>query len=498
LYNASLAKCIRAAQRAGKLDPHQQLHLDTPDGKGGFALSVDYDGFPWPAEEFGQLLFCGDYRVTGLGQHHRSYGLGVPLICIRNASTTAPGHAFYPREISFPATAFFDFPGSLAELGGERAGRLRLLNPQVVQTVAIRGRTVPLETDLTTPLAYYLARNDLQNVSYTGFLSPGSVEGRSGIYMFEPYQPGKIPVLMVHGLLSSPLTWAPMYNDLQADPAIRARYQFWFYLYPTGLPYLQTAGDLRQDLARLRADIDPRHEDPALDEMVMVGHSMGGLISRLMTVDSGEDFWRLVSTQPFAALKARPETRDELERIFFFTPESQIRRVVFLATPHRGSKLSPSTPGRLAARLVQLPRNLLAATKDLAAENPEPGFLATDKRPLPTSVDLLAPKSPALELLVARPLAPSVHFHSVIGRAPPSNSFAELTRVLGDAGEDSDGVVPYWSAHLDGVDSELIVSANHMQVHQHPLAILEVRRILEAHWREVQDRYAVRKPLKVE
>jgi pimeloyl-ACP methyl ester carboxylesterase len=307
--------------------------------------------------------------------------------------------------------------------------------------------------------------------------------------MFEPYQPGKIPVLMVHGLLSSPLTWAPMYNDLLADPAIRERYQFWFYLYPTGLPYLQTAGDLRQDLARLRADIDPHHQDPALDEMVLVGHSMGGLISRLMTVGSGEDFWRLVSTQPFDAIKARPETRDELERSFFFTPESQIRRVVFLATPHRGSKLSPSTPGRIAASLVQLPRNLLAATKDLAEENPEPGFLANGKRPLPTSVDLLAPKSPALEILAARPLAPTVHFHSIIGRAPPSNSFAEFTRILGDADEDSDGVVPYSSAHLAGVDSELIVSANHMQVHHHPLAILEVRRILQEHWREVQERF---------
>jgi pimeloyl-ACP methyl ester carboxylesterase len=491
LYNAGLSKCIRAAQRAGRLDPNQQLHLDTPSGKGCFTLTVSCEGFSWPSNEFGPLLFCSDYKVSGLTQHHRTYGLGVPLIGIRNASTQAPGHAFYPREISFPVTAFFDYPGTLADLNDQHAGHLRVINPLAIDKVVVRDRTVPLETDLTTPLAYYLARNDLNNVEYTGFLRPGSVEGRAGIYMFEPYQPGKIPVLMVHGLLSSPLTWAPMYNDLRADPSIRDRFQFWFYLYPTGLPYLQTSADLREDLARLRAELDPRHDDPALDELVLVGHSMGGLISRLMTVSSGDDFWHLVSRQPFDALKAKPDARSELERTFFFGPQPGVRRVVFLGTPHRGSKLSPSTPGRLAASLVRLPQGVLGADKDLLKANPEPGFFINKNTLLPTSVDLLAPHSPALEVLSSRPLAPTVHFHSIIGRASSSNTLSEIAHVFGETDEDSDGVVPYWSAHIAGVDSEIVVAADHVHVHHHPLAILEVRRILEEHWKDVRTRLGV-------
>src|SRR5262249_6531556 len=156
-------------------------------------------------------------------------------------------------------------------------------------------RTVPLESDLTTPLAHFLAHTRLETSGYAGFLRPDSLANRAGVYMLEPYQPGKIPVVLVHGLLGSPLTWAPVYNDLLADPTLRRRFQFWAYFYPTGSPYLASAADLRRELTKLRAAVDPRGQDRALDETVFVGHSMGGLVSKLMSVRGGEDFWKLVS-----------------------------------------------------------------------------------------------------------------------------------------------------------------------------------------------------------
>jgi pimeloyl-ACP methyl ester carboxylesterase len=479
LYNAGLAKCLRAAQRVGRLDPRRQLHLPTADGK-GFTLAVEHGGFPWRDEEFGPLLFCADYQVVGLDNHYRSYGLGVPLIAVRDPSAPAApagqgGVAFYPRQVSFPVTAFFRFAGSVADLGSQRAGRLELYNPLEVRDVAVGGRRVPLETDLTTPLAYFLGHTDLEDVGVTGFLRADKLRGRTGIYMFEPYEPGKVPVVMVHGLLSSPLTWAPLFNDLRADPALRKRFQFWFYLYPTGDPYLATAADLRQTLDRLRAELDRQHRDRALDEMVFVGHSMGGLVCKLLTQDSGEDFWHLISPEPFTQVKATARTRAELERIFFFERRPFVKRVIFLATPHHGSKLSPSPPGRLAARLVRLPQDLMAAAGDLARENPElAGGKAHFLGQLPTSVYLLAPGSPALELLAARPCPPGVHYHSIIGE------------IYGTGTQGGDGVVSYPSAHLDGVDSELVVPADHFHVHHHPRSVLEVRRILEEHWRQLQ------------
>jgi pimeloyl-ACP methyl ester carboxylesterase len=482
LYNMGLAKCIRAAQATGRLDPRQQLRLPTPDGQ-AFTLSVVHHGFPWQPEEFGTLLFCADYEVVGLANHYRGYGLGTALIGTRLPQApdrvTAAGEPTrasalrYPREVSFPVTAFFRFEGSVADLSAQRAGRLELYNPFVIASVDVGGVPVPLETDLTTPLAYFLSRTDLEGIEYTGLLHADKVQDRAGIYMFEPYQPGKIPVVMVHGLVSSPLTWTTMFNDLRADPVLRQHFQFWFYLYPTGNPYLATAADLRDALARLRVEVDPEHRDPALDQMVFVGHSLGGLVAKLLTEDSGDDFWRLVSDQPFDTLRLRPETRDELQRLFFFRRQPSVTRVIFCGTPHHGSKLAPSPPAQLLAKFIKKPLALRQAAGDVAQEDPQ--LLPSLRREeLATNIDLLAPGAPALALLASRPRPPGVHFHSIIGN------------IFGKGEEGGDGVVPYKSAHLDGVDSEIIVPAPHWRVHQHPRSVLEVQCILLEHLREVR------------
>jgi pimeloyl-ACP methyl ester carboxylesterase len=471
LYNRGLSRCIATAQQVGRLDPRQILQLPTSDGT-QITLSVAHHGFPWQPEEFGPFLFCADYEVMGLDNQHRGYGLGVPLIGRRvHAIESAPGQAFYPNEVSFPVTAFFRFEGSLADLNARRAGRLELYNPLSVHHVTCAGRPVPLETDLTTPLAYFLGRTDLGEYEYTGFLRPETMQNRTGIYFFEPYQKGKIPVLMIHGLMSSPVTWAPLFNDLRADPELNARYQFWFYRYPTGNPYLLTAADLRQALATLRAELDPHHEDPAFARMVLVGHSMGGLIAKLLTQGSGGDFWDLVSKQPFDKLKGSPEDRDQVQRVFFFQKETGVQRVIFLATPHHGSKLLPSPPARLLARLVRLPARLRTVTADLTKANPNLWANAEDGGRLPTSIDLLNPGSPELELLAARPAPPGILYHSIIGVA------------YGQVPDGSDGVVAYRSAHIDGVRSELVVPAEHTQVQGYPASVLEVRRILYEHLR---------------
>lgn len=479
LYNAGLAKCIRAAQKCGHLAPSHELHLPTPEGA-GFKLSVQHHGFAWKPEEFGPLLSCADFDVVGLANQYRSYGLGVPLIGTRrNPAPQTFDNPYYPRAVSFPVTAFFRFEGSIADLTQHRSGRLELYNPLTMQAVQVNRQRVPLETDLTTPLAYCLSRNSgLEVVELAGFLRPAKVERLSGIYMLEPYQPGKIPVIFVHGLLSSPLTWAQMFNDLRADPTLRERYQFWFYLYPTGSPYLETAANLRAALQSLRG-FDPG--DPAFDHMVLVGHSMGGLVSKLLTVDSGDGcFWKLVSNLPFDKLKARPEARTELERIFFFAQTPGVERVVFLGTPHHGSKLSPSWPGRLAADLIELPKSLQLAAKDLMLANPGSTTPYADDQ-LPTSIDLLAPHAPALEVLAQRPRPARVQYHSIIGQAPCDSALRLVSYVLGHDDKKSDGVVPYDSAHIDGVASEIVVPADHDNVHRHPLAVLEVRRILLEH-----------------
>jgi pimeloyl-ACP methyl ester carboxylesterase len=480
LYNCGLAKCIRSAQHIGKIHPGQELNFPTCDGQ-SFILSVEQRGFTWKPEEFGTLLLCEDFRTEGLVNQHRTHGLGVPLIAARATPEPDPDHGLYPPGVSFPVSAFFRFEGTLADLRARRAGRLELYNPLSVQAINVLGVTTPLETDLTTPLAFFLGRADLDRYGPKGFLRPDSVQRVAGVYLVEPYQRGKIPVLFVHGLLSSPEAWAPLYNDLLADPRLRERYQFWFYLYPTADPYIVTAADLRDSLATLRERFDPMHGDPALDNMVFIGHSMGGLVSRLLTVHSGDDFWHLVSAEPLDQLHAHPTTLQELKRVFFFDQQPYVKRVVFLGTPHHGSKLSPSLPARVLRYFVRLPGNLVNVASDLARSNP--GFLNSLKpQSVPTSLDFLAPGAPALEILASRPKPPDVHYHSIIGVAP-QEGLVRVEEFLAGArkNEKGDGVVPYSSAHIDGVDSELIIPAEHTQIHDHPFAIQEVRRILLEH-----------------
>ncbi len=479
LYNAGLAKCIRAAQNVDRLNSGRDLTVPARDGS-TFTLSISHHGFTWKPEEFGALLLCEDYRPEGLDNLTRTYGLGVPLIATRKPPEPDPDRGLYPLNVSFPVTAFFRFNGGLGALQTRRAGRLELYNPLAVQGIDVGGVTTPLETDLTTPIAYFLGRTDIERFGFKGFLRPDSIKKLSGIYLVEPYQPGKIPILFVHGLLSSPETWAPLYNDLLADPRIRERYQFWFYLYPTANPYLFTAANLRDSLQGLRERLDPQRKDSALDNMVLLGHSMGGLVSRLLTADSGDDFWRISSDEPLDQAQASPEGKQELRRVFYFERNPSVTRVVFLGTPHHGSKLSPSLPGRILRYFVHLPKDLVSLTADLTQVEADYRGSAKPEK-VSISLDLLAPGAPALELLASRPKPESVHFHSIIGIAPPTKRVWLEKLLSGARHEKGDGVVPYSSAHLADVDSELIVPAEHTQVHRHPLAVQEVRRILREH-----------------
>src|SRR5262249_32973900 len=161
-------------------------------------------------------------------------------------------------------------------------------------------------------------------------------------------------------------------------------------LYPTANPYLTSAADLRQDIQMLRARLDPGNTDRAFDQLVLVGHSMGGLISRLMTINSGDSFWRQVSDRPFEEVHLEPETARELQRTMFFERVPGVRRVIFVATPHHGSGLSPSPLGRLAGELIRLPSNLMKVAKDL--DQTKDLRLKT----IPTSVEELDPSSPIL------------------------------------------------------------------------------------------------------
>lgn len=502
VYNGALEAALRTLRDQGALRPGVKQTIESSGQR--WEINIVVRGGLWRDEDFGRVEFVSDYETKGLQNEYHTYGLGVPLIVVRNGQQRAdPAEPYYAPGLAFPMTAFVrvvstdpldslpvepPLVGSKPEVLSTAA-----LQPQVAQTaqaaparqavvelydplsttqIDIGDRRVPLETDLTTPLAYCLDDKAFQQLDQPtlGLLRPDSNNARTGLYMLEPFQPEKIPVLMIHGLWSTPLTWMEMFNDLHASPELRQNYQFWFYEYPTGQPFWQSAAELRETLVELRARLDPQHRSVALDQMVLVGHSMGGLIARLQSLDSRDDVWRLVSKVPPLALKADAAERTALTQEFFFEPNPSVRRVITIATPHRGSQISNETTQWIGRKLISFSKGVVVGTQQLRTANP--GLLADPSLlDVTTSIDSLSPKSPILPVMLRTPRGPWITYHNIVGRLPQRDW---LGRVTGDG----DGVVPFSSAHLDDVASELVVPAAHMDVHRHPLAILEVRRIL--------------------
>jgi pimeloyl-ACP methyl ester carboxylesterase len=299
----------------------------------------------------------------------------------------------------------------------------------------------------------------------------GQADQPAGLALARPYSRGKIPVILIHGLGSSPKSWAPMIEALEADPSLRERYQFWTFDYATCAPILYSAHLLRQDLRAARGRLDPDRTDSAFDHMILIGHSMGGLLAKMMAQDSRSYLWELRSPQPFEKLVGPPEDRDLLRQVVFFKSQPEVRRLIFIATPHRGSRLDRGIIRRVGGRLCRLPDPLKQVHQRLLASNGPAFFTPMLRRRLPTSIDQLAWEHPELQALVALGIDPGVTYHSIIAdlRDPPL------------AGG-TDGVMPYASAHLDGASSELLVHGGHL-CQAHPLVIREVGRILTEHLR---------------
>jgi pimeloyl-ACP methyl ester carboxylesterase len=362
---------------------------------------------------------------------------------------------------------------------------LELHDPLLSSDINLGGRLVPLQTDLSTALAYFLDNPDFRekNRATVGLLNAPKTDKYRGITMLEPFDPQRIPVLMVHGLWSSPITWMPMFNDLRSFPDIRKNYQFWFYHYPTGQPFWLSATQLRSELQLLRERLDPDRQYEALNQLVLVGHSMGGLVSRMQTIESRDDFWKILSDKPFQEIQGAPEDLQLLRQAAFFKPNQDVRRLITIGTPHRGSDHANDTARWLGRKLIQLPETMVASGQKLIQHNPGV-FRDSELLTSSTSIDSLSTESPVFPAMLAARRAPWVSYHNVVGMIE-TGSWWSNKQTTGD------GVVQYRSAHMDDVSSEITVTAEHSEIHRHPKTILEVRRVLLEHLEAVRADYRV-------
>lgn len=447
--------------------PFGTLQVELPDNR-----------LQWENRTLTNFIPVAELEVRGLQNRYRQAGIGVPLAADQIPLGEEEGLQIAKGKM--PVTAFMRFSNLLQQLKSDSIqGEWELYNAYDRKTVSINGRDVPLEIEFTSSLAASLAESTVWERELKGFFMGDSVELQSGeLKALEPYRPGRIPVVFVHGTASGPGRWADMTNDLIIDPSIRNRFQFWFFTYDTGNPILYSAALLRELLQKTVDHLRQKYQDPALNAMVLIGHSQGGLLAKLTAVDTGNTFWDTISNSPLEDMKLSDQTRDLLQRSLFIEPLPFVKRLVFIATPQHGSYVAGSWVAHQLAKFVKLPGRLMSGFTDLMTLKMDTLKLKIQGKNL-GSVSSMEPGSPLMTVLPQTPLAPGVSGHSIIA-------------VEGDGplDEGNDGVVAYQSAHVEGMESEFIVRSGHScQSNTH--TIQEVRRILLVHAKEVCELHAV-------
>ena len=436
---------------------------------GELTLSLDASRLPFPFAEYSRFLPADQYQVRGISVLNRVQGVGLPLVGVRKAA----GERFPQVQA---VTAVLSLQAEYGEFAaGAAKGTLALYSGQDTTQVDINGQEAPLETDLTTPMAYRLNDSKIWNSGVGVFLGKEAGMIPNGLYLHQPHRPGRIPVVFVHGTASSPVWWVEMFNTLSFDPMVRQRYEFWYFVYTSSEPVLMSAANLRDALRAKVAALDPEGKDPALQQMVVIGHSQGGLLTKLCAVDTGDRLLRTVAAKSVEEMVVSEKSRAELRRIMFVEPLPFVRKVVFLSTPHRGSYRSKWWSRNLVKWLIQVPANLVKQTREYYDYMNDDVKKLIGRKTVLTSADGQSPDNPVLKELAGIPLAPWIRGHSIIG-----------VKGAGDPKLGDDGVVTYASAHLDGMASERIVRSGH-STQLNPLAIDEVRRILVEHLDQDQE-----------
>jgi len=441
-------------------------------------INFDYsrEKFPFPPEDFEKFLLADEFRVHGFSVRNRVGGIGAPLIAVGKVEESLR------LQRSSPATIFLRLQGSVRDLAsGRTTGILELHSTIDEPLVTVGNLTVPLEADLTTPRAYTLNQSFAWSAQRLQFLSPDRGL-KSQLILMEPYAPGRIPVVFVHGTFSSPVWWAEMFNTLEADPEIRKRCQIWMYLYSSSQPIVISAAELRDAITNKIHTLDPQGEDPALQQMVVIGHSQGGLLAKLTATSTGDQLWHAFNTNRLEDLPLSEEQRAGIRRLSVFEPLPSVKRVVFISTPHRGSYKASLLVANLIRRLVAVPKKIVRQGTDLMQLTESSTLPKEMRRKRLTSIDGMSPKNPVALKVADIPVAPGIKAHSIIA-----------IQTSGDYHKGNDGVVKYTSAHVDYVESEFIVHSFH-SCQDKPETIEEVRRILHEHLNSNQQLEPNRKP----
>ena len=467
LYNRSLTSAFRRT-KAGIIEIGSGGTFPLPFGR--ITLTQAPHMLELDGSELYDLRPVAEIEVRGLRNRYRRPGIGAPLGAKTRPLPGTQAMVPVPEAMLTPVTALVRIENPLDGLrSGDLRARAQLYESLETETVEIDGRRIPLEAEPTAALAATLTETQFWKTELQAFFGDATgLRKQSRLFGVRPYRPGRIPVVFVHGTASSAARWADMVNDLSSDVYLRQRYMSWFFTYDSGNPIAYSGHQLRDALTQAVTLADPEGKDPCVRDMLVMGHSQGGLLTKLTVIDSGDVFWRNITDKPFDEVKLKDDDKALLRSSLFVKPLPFVTEVIFLATPQQGSYLAgPQFVRRLAEYFIRLPSNFARMGADLATLAPAgAGGLVR----MPTSIDNMSPGNPFIQALAKIPVSKPVIAHSIISIDPE-----------GPLDAASDGVVKYRSAHVDGLDSELVVISPHSGMQAAPATVEEVRRILYAH-----------------
>lgn len=428
----------------------------------------------WPKKlRFDKLIPSQLIKNKVLRQSITREGVGASFVAQWNATPERQNAEPFlsSRGYFTSVTATLDFQHTTS---GQRTASLVLHNPNTTELVQLNKKSYPLTLNASA-LAEHILSLDSQFSAFDSLIRASQYLDLITLHSISPPDPNRIPIIFCHGLASEPQTWQNTCNELQSDPIIREHCQFYFFQYPSGVPVLYSAAILREKIDLLYQKLNTQSNNHSADQMMMVGHSMGGLITKSQIQHSGNKLWLsfLEENENYAHLSEAQLAK--FKKYLIFKPSPHISRAVFIATPHRGSEITDYWLIRQLRKLIQAPAVIVQEPlSDIYRNNNLPTDDVTHKlfkSGIPTGVKDLSPQSEFVKNTINLPFGTRVKVHSIVG----NHNGLDLTDP-----KCSDGVVPYSSAHIHQAQSETVIPYGH-RVHQHPMAIEELRRIMRLH-----------------
>ena len=490
-YNQAIALLI-----SGYDARYQDKKLKRSLKVGDTEYHLDFSQHPELAtDNLEKLISSYNLNFSGLRSINRRDGFGSEFVAVYLKPETHTNHTYIidPLRFSYPngqnpnihqarylATTITaqprQTPKNVDDIINTKAFSLKMHNPYLQQKVAIANKEYSLAANFSAPYGLWLAENNLASSAYLSLIDRDQTLLMPHVYMLEPYNPNKKILVMVHGLASSPEAWIALTNDIMGDTILRENYQVWQVFYSTNMPIIESRFQIYALLTQAFQQV-PR-QDTAQQDAVLIGHSMGGIIARLLVSEAD------LTQQANNLMRKRDQNhfgdRQDIMQRFELKPIPQFSRAIFLAAPHQGTEYAERWFTLAARKIIRLPGAFLSSLNDalingMSGEPLDQGMKKGWERNLiQNGPSDLSHKSNFIELTKDVQVKPNVLYHSIIGNATQSKDPQIIT----------DGIVPYYSAHLDGAVSEKILPGGH-SIQETPEAVLELRRILRLHLKEL-------------